>query len=209
MTFSLPRIYPITDANVSGLSHAEQVSRLIDGGATLIQLRDKHSLPKDFLREAGAALEVARRNNVRVIINDRVDIALALDADGVHLGQSDMPVDAARALLGPESIIGTSTHNLAQVQLASALPVNYIAFGPIFDTHTKSDHEPVIGLDQLSMAKQILPETPLVAIGGIAGDNFLEALRAGADSVAVISHLLSEPAQIAQKLKQMTAPSRR
>jgi thiamine-phosphate pyrophosphorylase len=208
MTFRLPRIYPITDTSVSGLSHAEQVRRLIDGGATLIQLRDKHSSPKDFLREAEAALEIARRNNVRIIINDRVDIALALDADGVHLGRSDMPVDAARALLGPESIIGTSTHNIAQVERASALPVNYIAFGPIFDTHTKSDHEPVVGLPQLSVAKQILPETPLVAIGGIAGDNFPQALRAGADSVAIISHLLSEPAKIAQKLKQMTALSR-
>ncbi|HEY8205379.1 MAG TPA: thiamine phosphate synthase [Pyrinomonadaceae bacterium] len=205
MTFRLPRIYPITDITVSGLSHAEQVSRLIDGGAALIQLRDKHSWPKDFLREAEAALEIARRNNVRVIINDRVDIALALDADGVHLGQSDMPVDAARALLGSESIIGFSAHNIAQVERASALPVNYIAFGPIFDTHTKSDHEPVVGLPQLSVAKQILTETPLVAIGGIAGDNFLETLRAGADSVAIISHLLSEPAKIAQKLKQMRA----
>jgi len=205
MMLSLPRIYPITDTPVSRLSHTEQVKRLIDGGATFIQLRDKLAPPKDFLREAEAALAVARRNNVRIIINDRVDIAMAVDADGVHLGQSDMPVDAARALLGAEAIIGYSTHNLAQVELATTLPVDYVAYGPVFDTLTKRDHEPLVGLSQLREVKDALRERPLVAIGGITEANFTTALNAGADSVAIISDILREPNKIAEKLKRILA----
>jgi thiamine-phosphate pyrophosphorylase len=203
MPISLPRIYPITDTAVSGLSHAEQVKRLIDGGATLIQLRDKLAAPKDFLREAEAALAVARRNNVRIIVNDRVDIAMAVDADGVHLGQSDVPVGAARTLLGAEAIIGYSTHNLAQVELATALPLDYIAYGPVFDTLTKRDHEPLVGLSQLREVKEAVGETPLVAIGGITRTNFTAALDAGANSVAIISDLLKEPNKIGEKLQRM------
>ncbi|HXT64792.1 MAG TPA: thiamine phosphate synthase, partial [Pyrinomonadaceae bacterium] len=203
-----PRIYPITDTGVSGLSHAEQVRRLIDGGATLIQLREKNGAPKDFIRHAEEALAIAHQNKVRIIINDRVDVALALNADGVHLGQSDMPVEAARKLLGPRSTIGFSTHNLAQIEDAIALPADYIAFGPIFATHTKSDHEPVVGLDQLREIRHRLGDQPLVAIGGITEQNFAGALEAGADSVAVISDLLKEPVKIAEKLARMLASSR-
>jgi thiamine-phosphate diphosphorylase len=144
----LPKVYPITDRRLSGLSHAEQVERLIDGGATLIQLRDKESSPKTFFEEAEAALQIARRHNVKLIINDRVDIAMALEADGVHLGQSDLPVDAARGLLKPGLIIGISTHNLAQAEAALSQPVDYVAFGPIFRPISKSDHEPIVGLNQ-------------------------------------------------------------
>ena len=205
MKFSLPRIYPITDTAVSGLSHTEQVKRLIDGGATFIQLRDKHAAPKDFHRDAEAALIVARRNDVRIIINDRVDIVLAVDADGVHLGQSDMPVEAARDLLGPQTIIGFSTHNRAQVEVAATLSADYVAFGPIFDTGTKRDHEPVVGLKRLREVKNLLGDIPLVAIGGITEDNSRSAFEAGADSVAVISDLLKDPSKIAEKLKRMLA----
>jgi thiamine-phosphate pyrophosphorylase len=205
MTISLPRIYPITDTIVSGLSHTEQVERLIDGGATFIQLRDKHAAPKDFLRDAEAALAVARRNNVRIIINDRVDIAMAIDADGVHLGQSDMPLDAARSLLRPQAIIGFSTHNIAQVELAATLSADYVAFGPIFVTHTKHDHEPAVGLNLLRSVKRILGSTPLVAIGGLSDENLHSVLDAGADSVAVISDLLKEPSKMAEKLGRMLA----
>jgi len=203
MPISLPRIYPITDRAVSGLSHTEQVKRLIDGGATLVQLRDKHGAPKDFVRDAEAALAVARRNNVRIVINDRVDIAMAVDADGVHLGQADLPVEAARALLGPQVMIGFSTHNIAQVEFAATLPVDYVAFGPVFDTRTKRDHEPVVGLDRLREVKTLLAEIPLVTIGGVTAENFSSALAKGADSVAVISDLLKEPSKIAEKLRLM------
>jgi len=203
MTISLPRIYPITDTAVSGLSHTEQVKRLIDGGATLIQLRDKHAAPKALVRDAEAAIIVAEQNHVSIIINDRVDVAMTVGADGVHLGQSDMPVEAARALLGPRRIIGFSTHNLAQALAAATLPADYVAFGPVFDTHTKRDHEPVVGLNRLREVKNLLGDIPLVAIGGITEENSLSALEAGADSVAVISDLLKDPSKIAEKLKRM------
>ena len=203
LTFKLPSIYPITDTRLSRLSHAEQVARLIDGGATLIQLRDKLSAPADFLLQAEAALSVARRNNVRLIINDRVDIALALGADGVHLGQSDLPPEVARRLMTSRAIIGFSTHNAEQLKIASILPVDYVAFGPIFETGTKKDHEPVASLAGLRSARAILGNTPLVAIGGITAANAPDVLDAGANSIAVISALLSNPAQISENLHRM------
>jgi len=205
VTFKLPKLYPITDRRVSGLSHAEQVARLIDGGATVIQLRDKESSSADFLRAAEAALSVAQKNHVRLIINDRVDIALALSADGVHVGQSDLPSEIARRLLGPESILGVSTHNVEQVRIASRLPVDYVAFGPIFETGTKQDHEPVAGLDGLRSARAALGDLPLVAIGGLNKDNAAAAIEAGADSVALIAALLSDPAKISEKTQRMLA----
>lgn len=203
MTFRLPQIYPISDRKLSALSHAEQVARLIDGGATLIQLRDKAGPPKTFLQDAQAALRIARPNNVKIIINDRVDIAMAVEADGVHLGQTDLPVDAARKLVGADSIIGLSTHNLSQVQAALSLPIDYVAFGPIFRTHSKSDHEPVTGLDRLIQVGGIRGELPLVGIGGIDAGTISDVLKAGADSVALISDLLSEPSKITQNMRKL------
>ena len=204
VTFKLPKIYPVTDTRLSGLSHAEQVARLIDGGATLIQLRDKHGAPRDLLQQAEAALRVARRNNIQIIINDRVDIAMALDA-GVHLGQSDLPAKIARRLLKPGSIVGVSTHNLAQVDIAARLSLDYVAFGPIFGTETKADHDPVVGLDGLRSARRLLGDRPLVAIGGITAENCREVIKAGADSVALISALLSDPAKISTNMRLMLA----
>jgi thiamine-phosphate pyrophosphorylase len=205
VTFKLPKIYPVTDIRLSGLSHAEQVARLIDGGATLIQLRDKHGAPGDFRQEAEAALRVARMSDIQIIINDRVDIAMALDADGVHLGQSDLPAKIARRLLKPGSIVGVSTHNLAQVEIAARLTLDYVAFGPIFNTGTKADHDPVVGLDGLRSARRILGNRPLVAIGGITAENCRDVIKAGADSVALISALLPDPAKISANMRRMLA----
>lgn len=205
VAFTLPKIYPITDRDLSGLSHATQVARLIEGGASLIQLRDKSARPKDFLQQAEDALTVARENNVRLVINDRVDVAMALAADGVHLGQSDFPADLARRLLKSGSIIGVSTHDLRQLELAAKLPVDYLAFGPIFETETKRDHEEVVGLDGLRAARAIAGDLPVVAIGGITWNHVQAVLAAGADSVALIAALVSNPAQIAEKMRQILA----
>ncbi len=136
------RVYPITDTRLSGLTHAEQVARLVRGGATLIQLREKHLPPSAFFEQAEQAIAVAHANGARIIINDRVDIAIALAADGVHLGQDDMPPAAARALLGDQALIGFSTHNLPQALQARDLPIDYLAVGPIFQTATKANPEP-------------------------------------------------------------------
>lgn len=205
MNFHLPKLYPITDTRLSGLSHAEQVTRLIDGGATLVQLRDKDAASRDFYQQAAAALRVARDHQVKLIINDRVDIALALNADGVHLGQSDLPVDAARSLLGPGAVIGFSTHNLAQAKLAATMPVDYLAFGPIFGTSTKDNPDPIVGLQALAAARTAVGALPLVAIGGITSANGLEVLKAGADALAMISELVADPATIEQNMQKMLA----
>jgi thiamine-phosphate pyrophosphorylase len=207
VAFHLPRVYPITDTELSGLSHAEQVGRLIAGGATLIQLRDKHAAPRDFYRQAEAALQIAREHNVRLIINDRVDVALALGADGVHLGQTDMTVDAARRLLGQRVILGISTHNLAQAEMAANMPVDYVAFGPIFKTSTKENPDPIAGLDALRAVRTIAGALPVVAIGGITLANTEEVWKAGADAVSSIAALVSEPSRIAENMRQMLANS--
>jgi thiamine-phosphate pyrophosphorylase len=201
----LPKVYPITDTRLSGLTHAEQVARLIEGGATLIQLRDKHAAPREFYREAAAALQLARDHHARLIINDRVDIALALKADGVHLGQTDMPAADARRLLGDGAIIGFSTHNPEQAKLASALPVDYLAFGPVFQTSTKVNPDPVTGLKTLKEVAAIKASRPLVAIGGVTFETAVQVLAAGADSIAVIAELLSDPTRIAENMNKMLA----
>ena len=198
-SFSLPRVYPLTDVVVSGFSHAEQIRRLGAGGASLVQLREKCLPTSDFYNEAQTALRVARDLGIRLIINDRVDVALALGADGVHLGQEDMEPRAARELLGENAIIGLSTHNISQVLEAQKAPIDYLAIGPIFSTATKQNASPVVGLAGLAEVRQILKEIPLVAIGGITEANAAEVIHAGADSVAVVSSLLSSPQNITKR----------
>lgn len=203
MRFDLPKLYPITDTRACGLSHAEQVARLIDGGATLAQLREKRMSPREFYREAEEALKLARARGARLIINDRVDIALALRADGVHLGQDDLPPEAARRVLGSRAIIGFSTHNLEQAGAAARLPIDYIAIGPLFPTSSKDNPDPVIGLEELSRVRRLTRPIPLVAIGGINRENARQAIDAGAESVAVIGYLLSQPSQITVRTREL------
>src|SRR6185369_14470257 len=132
MISRLPKLYPITDTRLSGLTHAEQVERLVAGGATLVQLREKYASPREFYEAALKAVQVARALDVCIIINDRVDIALAVDADGVHLGQDDLPPERVRALVGANRLVGYSTHNLKQALEADLKAVDYIAVGPVF-----------------------------------------------------------------------------
>ena len=203
LNLELPKIYPITDRRLSGLSHAEQVNRLIDGGAKLIQLREKRLSPKQFYREAVEAIEIARIAGAKIIINDRVDIALVTKADGVHLGQDDLPPEQARNVLGPEAIIGFSTHNVGQAVQAANKPVDYIAAGPVFATLTKDKPDPTIGLAELRVISEAFRDIPLVAIGGITAENAQSALDAGADSVAVVSYLITDPEQISLRMKEL------
>jgi thiamine-phosphate pyrophosphorylase len=190
MPFSLPKLYPITDARITGLSHAEQVERLAAGGATLIQLREKLASPREFYESALEAMKAARRLKVQIIINDRLDIAIAVGADGAHLGQDDLPPERARAIAGEDFIIGFSTHSLKQALEASSAPIDYLAIGPVFQTSTKENPDPVVGLEALGEIKRRISK-PLVAIGGITLDRAQETIAAGADSIAVISDLHS------------------
>ncbi len=202
MIFSLPSVYPITDRPLSSLSHCEQVAALSEGGASLIQLRDKSSASGEFYRDALDALALGRRLGVRIIINDRVDIALALGADGVHLGQDDMPPEAARKLLGEEAIIGFSTHNQEQALAAAEKPVDYIGLGPIFPTSSKEKSDRLVGLEGLRRVRQSV-EMPIVAIGGITLANAREVLQAGADSVAIISAILADKSLITSRVRAL------
>ena len=202
----LPKIYAITDPRISSLTHVEQVERLIEGGAELVQIRDKYASAKDFYEIAVAAVTTARARGARVIINDRVDIALCAGAAGVHLGQDDMPPQAARRLLGEEAVIGFSTHSVEQaVEAVRQLPIDYIAIGPIFSTRTKQDPDPVVGIDGLRQVRNAIGTFPLVAIGGITGQNAAAVFAAGADSAAVISDLLSDPSKIVERFHALAS----
>jgi thiamine-phosphate pyrophosphorylase len=198
---TLPKIYPITDRMISGLSHREQTEKLIIGGASFIQVRDKSACSKHLFESSADCLELAREKNVRLMVNDRADIVLSLRADGVHLGQNDLPPAEARRLLGDEAIIGFSTHTLEQVREAKTLPIDYIAFGPIFETATKPDRDPLVGLENLRRAREEARDFPLVAIGGVTLENLGDVLDAGADSAAMISSLLREPEHISARMK--------
>lgn len=204
MSFHLPRIYPITDTRASAISHAGQVERLVAGGARIIQLREKSAPAGEFYQSSALAVEVARKYGVRIIINDRVDIALTLKSGGVHLGQNDLPPEKAREILGPDAIIGFSTHTLEQARKACDLPVDYIALGPIFPTRSKTDPDAAIGLKELIKVRAAIGDKPLVAIGGINRENLIQVFASGADSAAIIGSIISDGARIEERMRQFT-----
>jgi thiamine-phosphate pyrophosphorylase len=182
----LPRLYAIADASFGDpVQHAHA---LFQGGARLIQLRNKQAAARDLLNQAERILGLVAGEG-QVIVNDRSDVALVAEAAGVHLGQSDILPAAARQILGPDRIIGLSTHNLEQALDADEQPVDYVAVGPIFRTRTKENPEPELGTDGLAaICKRI--HKPVVAIGGIRLDDVQQVLDAGASSIAAISDLL-------------------
>lgn len=183
----IPRLYAITDES-AGVSHVEQVERFARGGAQWVQVRDKRAGARELFDVVVAALLVARPLGVKVIVNDRVDVALAAGADGAHVGQGDAPAAAAREILGPDRIVGVSTHTTEQAREAAALAVDYVAIGPVFATSTKESPDPVVGLEGVAAARAVV-RLPLVAIGGITLDRALSVIGAGADSVAIVSDL--------------------
>lgn len=194
-TLWLPRLYAIVDS--SCFSDATEAlnfaATLLDAGVTLLQYRDKNSSSRAVLSFA-RELKRINRNRAKLIMNDRADLALAANFGGVHLGQDDVSVASARKLLGKNKIIGFSTHNLHQLKKAETTSADYIAFGPIFETRSKLNPDPIVGLDGLRAASK-LTSKPLVAIGGITRSNCRSATAVGADSVAVIADLLDSPAR--------------
>ncbi len=201
--FDLPLIYPITDPDLSPLSIADQVEEMASGSARFIQVRAKSAASGKFLSDAIEAITVARRFGAKLIVNDRVDIAIAAGADGVHLGQNDLPPKYARDLFGKDAIIGFSTHSVAQAISAMLEPINYIAIGPVFPTATKADHDPVTGLDVVKSVRQAIGNFPLVAIGGITLNNARSVIDAGADSVAVISAIHAKSLSIKENTRDL------
>lgn len=191
----LPKLYAITDRDLANSPTVAIVGQMLAGGARLIQLRDKEGTAKDLFDAAREILPMTRAAGGRLIINDRVDVALTAEADGVHLGQEDLTVEEAREILGPGKIIGISTHNRVQFEAALATTADYIAVGPIFATTSKENPDPVVGLELLREVRG-LTDRPIVAIGGIDLDRATQVVEAGADSVAVISALYPWPEQL-------------
>jgi thiamine-phosphate pyrophosphorylase len=190
-TSSIPKLYAITHAG-GGLSHVAQVERFAAAGVRLIQIRDKRAHGRELYEITVAALKAAEPHGARVVVNDRVDVAVAANAHGVHLGQEDLPAAVAREMLGPWAILGVSTHTVEQAAEAARLPVDYVAIGPVFHTATKDNPDPVVGLKGVAAAREVVGQA-LVAIGGIALDTARSVLEAGADSVAVVSDLRAGP----------------
>lgn len=178
---------------------------MIEGGAGFIQIREKSAPSDEFYAAVADCIEIGKATGTKIIVNDRVDIAIAAGAHGVHLGQKDLPPEEARKLLGSEAILGFSTHDLEQVDEALSAPIDYIAFGPIFPTRTKKDPDPVVGLNLLKKVKLMVGELPLVAIGGIKRDNLNDVFSAGADSAAVIGDLYSGPETLGERFALLTS----
>ncbi len=190
MPLTLPRFYPVIDRSIRPDLSLQEIARVLAGaGVRLVQLRAKQASGGALLAEV-KELRSLLPLEISLIINDRADVAQLSRAAGVHLGQDDLPVPAARRLLGPDKLIGFSTHNPEQIEAAASAPVDYLAFGPIFPTATKADTQPVVGCAGLREARKRTSK-PLVAIGGITPENAAQAIEAGADSVAVISGWLA------------------
>jgi thiamine-phosphate pyrophosphorylase len=197
---ALPRLYPIVDA--ASFSTIQSVvtfaEELVAAGCTLLQYRNKTGNARQMLDQAE---ELKRRlgASAQLIMNDRADLCLAAQFDGVHVGQGDLSPEAVRGIIGSERWLGVSTHNPEQLRDADLTSADYLAIGPVFATSSKEKPDPVVGLEGVRRARQ-LTRKPLVAIGGITRSNAASVIEAGADSVSVISDLLLHPRKSAEKL---------
>ncbi len=184
-------VYLVTDRYFSiGRSTPDIVKAAIKGGISVVQIREKDLSTRDFYTEAAQIRELLRSAGIPLIINDRIDVALAVDADGVHLGQDDMSVKIARKILGPDRIIGLSLNQLDNINDEAFTFADYLAVSPVFPTATKLDTSPAWGLEGLRRARQ-LTDMPLIAIGSIKNDNAREVIMAGADCVAVVTAIVA------------------
>ncbi|MDR7521966.1 MAG: thiamine phosphate synthase [Armatimonadota bacterium] len=182
-----PAVYVITDREIGkGRPLEDLVAAAVRGGATMIQLREKTQPARRLLEAGRRLLAITRPAGVPLVVNDRVDLALVLEADGVHLGQDDLPVPDARRLLGPEKIVGASAATVEEARRAEAEGADYVGVGSVFPTTSKPDAGDAIGPQALTPIRAAV-RIPVVAIGGITHANAAEAIRAGADGVAVIS----------------------
>lgn len=206
-TLRLPRLYAIVDVTCfapqlrTTNSIVEFALDLGEGGVTLLQYRNKEGDTRVMMRHAREIKRVLE-GKVKLIMNDRADICVAMGYDGVHLGQDDLPAEAARLVVGSKRLVGVSTHNPEQVKEADGGPADYVAIGPVFPTTGKKNPDALVGLKGVSEARAATKK-PLVAIGGITRRNAKSVIEAGADSVAVISDLLSTPRRAAEEFLRL------
>jgi thiamine-phosphate pyrophosphorylase len=194
-----PRFYPILDAGCfpDAAAMLAAACELQAAGVKLLQYRNKQASAVRMLEDA-RELKARIGSSVRLIMNDRADLCLAAEFDGVHVGQEDLSAESARRVIGADLWLGVSTHNPEQLVQSDATTADYVAIGPVFATSSKENPDPVVGLDGVRRARA-LTQKPLVAIGGITRANALDVIRAGADAVAVISDLLPAPRKSAEE----------
>ncbi len=193
-------LYLVTDRNLSqGRSIIEVVKSAVNGGVTIVQLREKSATTLDFYQSAKQIKSFLDKKGIPLIINDRIDIALAVDADGVHLGQDDMPLPIARKVLGKDKIIGISVNNVEEAKRAEQESADYLGLSPVFPTPTKTDTSEPIGIERIPAIRNAV-SIPLVGIGGLNIHNAAEVIKAGCDGIAVVSAIVSaENPEIAAK----------
>lgn len=198
------RLYLVTDDQQDLATLTEVVSKAVAGGVTMVQVREKHGDVRVFIERALAVKKVLQGTGIPLIINDRVDVALAVDADGVHLGQSDMPAKIARQLIGPDKILGLSIETQEQLAAADALPIDYIGLSAIFATPTKTNTKHHWGIDGLKSALKVT-SLPIVAIGGIHEGNIPELCSTGVHGLALVSAICSadDPKASAARLLEL------
>lgn len=192
-----PSFYPILDVDIARARSLDPMAVLdawLDAGVRLVQLRAKHATGAALLDLADRCARLAADAGAIFIVNDRADVARLSGATGVHLGQDDLPPEAARRLFPAPAIVGWSTHNEAQLRAAAAMPIDYVAIGPVFETGSKARPDPVVGIDGVRRAVELAAGRPVVAIGGITLETAPDVLAAGAASVAVIGAVLHEDA---------------
>ena len=198
-------LYLVTDRGLARCrSTLGIVKSAVEGGVTCVQLREKDCSTREFIEQALAIKHFLETRQVPLIINDRLDVAMAVAADGVHLGQSDMPLETARKITGPSMLIGISAESVQDAVEAETGGADYLGVSPIYDTPTKADTAPALGLKGLQEIRNRV-NIPLVGIGGLNKSNAAEAIRNGADGIAVVSAIVSadDPAAAAMKLKQL------
>jgi thiamine-phosphate pyrophosphorylase len=203
-------LYLVTDQGLCRRSRlVDVIAQAIDGGVSVVQLREKQLATREFVRLARQVRELIKPRNVPLFINDRVDVALAAEADGIHVGQEDMEVMDVRKLVGDTMAVGLSVNTEAEVLEANQLPVDYLGLGPIFPTSTKADAKTPLGCQGLRRLRS-LTEHPLVAIGSLSMDNAAEVVRAGADGLAVVSAICAteDPRAAAAELKRCIEAAR-
>ena len=192
MRLVLPRLYVILDAALITFPERDCALSLAEAGVRLLQYRNKSAPARRYLDSSRELAETLRPRGVSFFVNDRPDVAALAGATGVHVGQEDLDVEQARRVLGQDKLVGVSTHNVEQFERAAASSADYIAVGPIYDTSTKANPDPVVGVDLLRRVRG-LSDKPVVAIGGITLEHAAAVIEAGADSIAVISGILSAP----------------
>ncbi|WP_371372549.1 thiamine phosphate synthase [Sporomusa aerivorans] len=203
-------LYLVTDRDLLGAKElVATVEQAIRGGVTVVQIREKNLPTLDFFRTAQAIKDVTLKYGVPLIVNDRADIALAVDADGLHIGQSDLPLTVARRLLGPDKIIGVSAATLEEALAAQNEGADYLGIGAIYPTNTKYDADQVSLTELAAINNKVT--IPVVAIGGINGNNICDVITAGAAGAAVVSAIVAaeDPCKAAAALDQMIKAARR